>query len=356
MRRPLFIFGLIHTFIFLLIFTPLGANYGAGVIEHFFALRILDRLVPYIDFATEYPPLALLSFLLPALVFRTPLAYTRAFALEMLLLDLLALALIAALTIRLKRSVWHTLVLYTLFVVAVGPIMISRYDLLPAVLVLAALYAFVSGNHKSAWALLALGIAAKLYPIIIVPFFALYYLRQRQYPRLISGSVTLLVVLLVISLPWLVLDARSLLSFLHYHAERGLHSESTYGSILLVGQLLNLTQVPASMTFGSWNLVSPLADKLASASLYIAAALLFIMYILYGRSLWRQQITLQTKILDRDPTLLMCHYSVVAILVFILSNKVFSPQYLIWLCPLLPLLPSIFTRTTTLSLKRLNPI
>lgn len=338
LRQPLVIFGLVHAILFLLVFSLLSDNYGAGLLERFFALKILDGQVPYIDFATEYPPLALLSFLLPALVWRTPLAYTRVFAVEMLVLDLLALALIAVLANRLKLPVSKTLTMYTLFVAAMGPIMVSRYDLLPAVLVLAALYTCITGKNKSAWALLALGFAAKLYPIIIAPFFALYCLRRRQYARLIAGSATFLGVTLILILPWLVLDARSLLSFLSYHAERGLHSESTYGSILLVGQLLNLTRVQAGLTFGSWNLMSPLTDKLATVSIYITAALLLIIYAGYGRWLWRQpNRVVEVGALGNESAWILLGYSSLAILAFLLANKVFSPQYLIWLCPLLPL-------------------
>lgn len=337
-RQHLIIFGLIHAFLFLLVYSLFSYRYGAGVLERYVALQIINGEVPYIDFANEYPPLALLSFLLPALVGRTLIVYTQVFAVEMLLLDLLAMALIAALASRFKLPVSKTLTMYTLFIAAMGPITVSRYDLLPAALVLAALYTFINGKNKSSWALLALGFTAKLYPIIIAPLFALYYLRRRQYRQLAAGCVTFLGVTVILILPWLVLDAGSLLSFLKYHAERGLHSESTYGSALLVAQLLNLTHVQAGLTFGSWNLMSPLADGLAAVSFYITAALLLFIYAWYGHWLWHQSNrVVKAGVPGNEAARLLLIYSTLIILAFLLTNKVLSPQYLVWLCPLLPL-------------------
>ncbi len=136
-RRSLVIFGVMHLFVFCLFIVVAQFFYPAtGELERYVSLEILNGHVPYRDFAFEYPPLALLSFLVPGLISRTPLGYNLAFAAEMLLFDAIAIGLMASLATRLKISVSNSLVVYTLLILAIGPLAISRYDLLPAMLVL----------------------------------------------------------------------------------------------------------------------------------------------------------------------------------------------------------------------------
>lgn len=337
-ERPLIYFALIHAIIFLAVSANLDQIVGSTEIERQLAIHILDGQVPFSDFFSEYPPLALLSFLLPALLFPIQPAYGFFFAVEMLLVDLVVLFIMARLASHLKMRLWSVLGIYTLCLLAVGPLLTGRYDLLPAALVLVALYAFVKGKNKTAWAVLALGVMAKIYPVIIAPFFAIYLLRHRQYRQLVYGVTIFLGVLLALSLPWMVSNAEGFWHLISYHAERGLHAESSYASVLLVGQILGLTQVTGELSFGSWNLVSPVADSLSRASPYILVGLLLILYALYARLIWRRADPVAAvATLDTGAAVLMLRYSLLAILIMLLSSKLLSPQFLIWLVPLLPL-------------------
>jgi uncharacterized membrane protein len=302
------------------------------------ALKILHGQVPYVDFTSEYPPLALLSFLLPALLFRSPLAYHVAFTVEVLLFDLLAMAFIARIGARLGISLRQALSVHALVILGVGPIVAVMYDIIPAALVLAALFFFMKGKSSAAWALVGLGLMTKLYPIIVAPFFVLYHLRQMRYKEIAKGVVIFAAVVLALSLPWLLLNAGGFWGLFTYHLERGLHSESVYGSLLLLGKILGLVQVEGVYNFGSWNLYSPLADGLARFSFIIMAGLLGIVYVLYSGALLRgpgKAVAIGGLPPEAAATLL--RYVTAAVLVFLLSAKVFSAQYLVWLCPLLPL-------------------
>jgi len=339
--RSWVVWGLVHVLIFLCLFAVLGQLFypGPGEFERQIALKILDGHVPYSDFVSEYPPLALLSFLLPALFFRTPLAYYLAFAAEMLLFDLLAMALIAFVASHFKISLRRSLAVYTLLLIAVGPLITMRYDLLPAVLVLAALTSFMIGRTKTAWAVLALGVTAKLYPVIIAPLFVIYHLRNKQYNQLIKGGITFLAVLLVVTLPWLISNPTGFWYSLSYHVERGLHSESSYATVLMIGQLLGLTQVEGEFSFGSWNLRSPLADSLAGLSSYISVGSLVILYSLCTWLLGRRSTSRAgIKMLESGAAALMFRFALLAVIILLLTSKIFSPQFLIWLLPLLPLI------------------
>jgi uncharacterized membrane protein len=341
-KRTVIIFGAIHAVIFLGLLTPLalGFEFGAAAREYDMAQQILpptDWQIPYHDFPSEYPPLALLSFLLPGLPTNSWVPYVWLFAAEMLICDLLALLMLADLASTFKISVRNTLVVYTLLILATGPILVARYDLLPAILVLAAVWAFVKGRVKLAWAAAALGFAAKLYPIIIIPFFFIYQVKNRQYNRLIQGGAVFLITLVILFLPWVVIDANGFWHSFTYHFERGLHSESTYGTALLTGQLLGLTKVEGALTYGSWNLSSPLADSLAKISFPLVAGFLFIIYGLFTWRLRKDSPSELSPKMSGPSALKLLQYATLAVAVFLLTNKVFSAQYLAWLCPLIPL-------------------
>lgn len=341
-KKTVIIFGAIHAVIFLGVLTPLalGFEFGAGVREYFTAQQILpppDWQIPYHDFTSEYPPLTLLSFLLPGLLANSWIPYVWLFAAEMMIFDLLALVMIADLASRLKMSVRNTLTVYTLFILATGPILVARGDVLPAVLVLAALWAFARGKNKLAWTAAALGFTAKLYPIIILPIFVIYQMKNRQYGRMISGGAFFLGVTLLVTLPWIIIDGGGYWNSWTYHLERGLHSESTYGTALLTGQLMGLTTTQGALTFGSWNLISPLADSLAKVSFYISAAVLLVVYGLYAWRLRRESGESPTVGLNEASTAQLLKYATLVVAVFLLTNKVFSAQYLAWLYPLIPL-------------------
>jgi uncharacterized membrane protein len=204
--------------------------------------------------------------------------------------------------------------------------------------VLVALYAFISGKNKIAWGCLALGASAKLYPLVIAPLFFLYLLRQKQYRRLAQGIAIFGGVILVLNLPWVIIDADGFWQFLSYHLERGLHSESSYGSVILIWQVMGLTQVEAGLTYGSWNLVSPMAENLSRASFYITAGLLSVIYVFYARQLWQKKPgDISIRGLLNNEAVALLRYTLVAVLIMLLTSKVFSPQFLIWLCPLIPI-------------------
>jgi magnesium-transporting ATPase (P-type) len=164
-------------------------------------------------------------------------------------------------------------------------------------------------------------------------------LLKKQYSQLIKGIAVFGGVILLTVIPWLIIEPQSLWLMFSYHLERGLHAESTYGSFVLLGQLFGWTQVDYDFNFGSFNITSALADNLAHYSFYIMAAILLAIYGLFAYQLYKQRkndkgmASLQVE----EETLLM-RYVAIAVMAFLLFNKVFSAQYMVWICPLIPLL------------------
>ncbi|MFC1846963.1 glycosyltransferase 87 family protein [Chloroflexota bacterium] len=344
-QRPFIVFAILHAILLLAIFAVFDYNVGGNGLEHYIAQRIMNGDIPYQpSFPVEYPPLALLSFLLPALVSSSLAVYSLLFALQIYLLDLVMLYILYKLAGRLNLKIWYVLGAYSLCLAAVGTLVTGHFDMVPTALVMVALYAFMNGKNKTAWAFLALSLSVKMYPVIIAPLFALYLLRQKQYRRLVQGIAIFAFVLLLLNLPWAIINWDGYgnidndKSFLGYHMARGLHSESSYGSIILLGQTMGMTQVGAGLTYGSWNIISPLADTLAKSSFYITAVFLLSAYGLYARRLWQKpKDEGGGVVLNNEAIRQLLLFSLLVVLIMLLASKVFSPQYLIWICPLIPL-------------------
>ena len=135
--------------------------------------RMFQGELPYQDVATEYPPGSVPFTILPALVTGTGAGYRLAFACEMLLVD--AVGLWAA--TRLGRVVdagrRRIPLAYVLAMVAVGPLLLLRFDLVPAVCVLLAATMAAEGRFGWAAAFLGYGTAAKIFPGVLAPLLVL---------------------------------------------------------------------------------------------------------------------------------------------------------------------------------------
>jgi len=272
-KWQLIIFCLVHALILLVLFN--SALYDNTALEYdiarFFnySSRIVEGQLPYQDFAVEYPPLTLVFFTLPRLVAPSLGIYQYAFAVEILLFDLLGLFLISALSRRLGLHLTGTLAIYTLALLAIGPILIYRYDLIPAIMVLLALYTFSQNKHKLSWAILAVGAMTKIYPAVIAPIFLIYQFCHRRYRHIISGAAAFVIVTAIIVILGLLLSPDGFWDSFRYQAQRGLHADSTYSSFLLLGHTLGLTQVRlgfVGLIPLSLDIVSPITDMLAKVS------------------------------------------------------------------------------------------
>jgi len=154
--------------------TPVYERYGEA---------ILDGQVPYRDFDLEYPPAALPAFVLPALAQEND--YGSVFEVLMWACAVaavvglgLALAAVEAGVARLYAAICFL----ALAPLAVGTVVLSRYDLWPAALTIAALAAFVRRRERVGFGVLGLAVAAKIYPLVLLPV-ALVWMAKRRGTR-----------------------------------------------------------------------------------------------------------------------------------------------------------------------------
>ncbi len=292
---------------------------------------LVQNQLPYRDFLLEYPPLALVPMVVPELLNlglgNSWLGYEVILMTQNILVALVTGWLVG----KVNRSGRWT---YALTVLPYSLLVLERYDGFVALLTTAGVVAVL--RDKPGWTGLwfGLGVTAKLYPIVLVPVCAAYYLGQGSRRKSCQLVVVALTTILGVCLPWLFLAGPSFFTFLTYQTQRGLQLETVVAGLLALGENLGWTRGGVVGGYGSQNLVSPLAQAWVTWLPWLAAAALI------GAWVWSWQKFSREFTLDRRIT--VCSLVValsVTILVFILMNKVLSPQYLIWLIPCLALLP-----------------
>lgn len=297
-----------------------------------YAQQLLQGAIPYRDFTVEYPPLALLAFVIPRLMaFGRPIETS-----EYISLLLVANALFCVVTTFITLQIGQATGVRSRFVVGamtvlmliLSPVLPWRYDIFPTMLSALGMLAAVRGQSALAGWWLGTGIAAKLYPAVLGPFTALQLMvarRWRAFAWLLGGGILALVVTV---LPFYILAGNALWTFISYHEQRGLQIESVGGGIVTLGSKLGWTHAETVYNFGAQHLTSPWADViLPLLTPLLIAAYTIVLFVAYRHFRTRP-----------DDKRVLVSLSAAALLVFIITNKVFSPQYLVWLLPFIPLL------------------
>lgn len=328
------------TRLILLLGLVLGHHYCDAAFYNYAGDFAVGRL-PYRDVLVEYPPLAMVLLLLPALpllafpalaprpdaAFAGPLtripipdpvrysAYGLSFAVEMLIIDALTLWLVRAAARKFMPGDRYGLragLVYVLLVFASGALL-QKFELAGGALVLAAGLALVSARTRTAWAVLGLAVLVKGYPLLLVPIFAAYLaLRAHERGRrpllarwiraCLAGTVWCGLVLLIVTVPVLLgAGWRPVVDSVRYHAVRGLEIESLYANaLMLIGWVPSLAARTAFDTASlSRVVVSPGTPVLMVASLGVVAAFIA---LAYGATAWGMLRIVRDTAHARAPT------------------------------------------------------
>lgn len=254
----------------------------------FWHLRgLADGQVPYVEAFNEYPPLSGMWMYASASIGGDAMGYFVAHAIGA---GLLALATTAILARHVgQRSLWFAaspaLALYAL----------HNWDLLAVALAAGGLFAFHRGRTATAGALLGLGAAAKIYPgFLLVGLAAAAFRSDRATAWRLLGAGAIAGFLA--HLPFLLLNAELLLEAYTFHLGRGPTYESPWRVVVDAGLP---QEVPVLLQLGGLIAVVATAVRGRIGPLQAAVA---------------------------------------SLLVFLLTNVVYSVQYTLWVVALLPAL------------------
>jgi hypothetical protein len=289
-----------------------GAKFRDLHIYRAYGDALLDGRLPYRDVFVEYPPGAVPLFAAPSLA---PGGWYD--ALFKVLMTLCCVASIYLVTLVLARNrpaehVWAAGIFLALVPIALGPVSLNTYDAWPAVLTVGALAALVHRRGALAGALLGAAFAAKLYPVVLLPL-AVLHLGAR---RVLTGFAAVAAVLIV---PWVALSPRGVWDSLDAQLGRGLHAESLGASVLLAADKVGAYDahlVKRLHPAATRDLVGGLPHAFGIVSSLLALLAVAAVWLAYAR---RRELELAFA---------AC---VAGVLAF---AKVLSPQYLVWLIPL----------------------
>ena len=293
---------------------------------HAYGERIADGLVPYRDFAFEYPPGRAPGARPPGARHRLPHRLPRRVrrgdgarrrgrcppprrrsrpARDRLADRRVALSVVALVPLLL------------------GGVILTRFDLVPAAIVAGAMLLLVSDRLRAGAFVVGIGIAVKLYPAVLVPLVGIVAWRRGGRRELASVLGLVVAPVLVVYLPFLVAAPDGVLDSIGRQLGRPLQIESLGAGMLLAVHHAVGTSLGWASGSGSQNLTGTGADTLAVLQGIAQVAAVVLVWV----SFWRG---------PASPERLVRH-AAAAVVAFVALSKVLSPQFLVWLVLLVPL-------------------
>jgi hypothetical protein len=254
----------------------------------------------------QYPPLAAFVFGGIGLIGEQPWL----FALLFIGVDI-AITVLLARDAR-ARERWHGFAIWLAAPLLLGPILYGRYDSIPTVSAIAGLLA--ATVPVAAAVILAVGGGLKVWPAVMA-----LAVRQREWVRVAVGGALTVAVIAAAS-AWVFPSVMS--GFANNGEARGLQTESVAALPFVWGRLFG-RDIPEAFRYGSSEVDSPVADAIAPLLLPLTAVglLALILARLLGR-------------LDRAP---VADIALVALVWLMVTSRVLSPQYNVWLVGMLAL-------------------
>jgi Glycosyltransferase family 87 len=317
-----------------------------------YASMILDGQMPYRDFRIEYPPGALPTFVLPAVVFGDAQdahwsppndagrRYHRAFDSLVVLLTA-AMVILTALSLAALRRPARAQAL-SLAVVAsaplvIGHVFVARYDVWPAALTAAALAAAIRGRYRLSGAALGLGAAAKIYPALLVPVLVIVAARHRGMRESILSAASAVGAAALVFLPFAIASWRATWEAFRNQLGGGLQVETVASSVLVMTRHVTdwlgalglpppaeLTVRPEEHGLGRAVLYGPGIEATTTTLNVLLLIVLCLLWLVLARS-------------KNDPREDLVRYSALSVTAALVLGTVLSAQYVIWLIPLIPL-------------------
>ena len=304
-------------------FVPTIGDWSSILINDFApqAQAIRHGDLPYRDQQIEYPPLSIPVLIAPVYIDESTQGFVDGFMWEMLLFDLALVVLIALALPGDARRVLSALGVYTAGLLILsdvvldpslidyGPLALVRFDLVPALFVLAAVFARDRGRSATWSALLSVGVGLKAFPLLLYP--ALLRGERNLRRVAVAGAITLLICAASV-----IVTGDEFGSAITYHTGRALQVESLAASPFEIAHVLGSSGITTMVGHGGFEISASHVTLARWVSVAIGAGA----YLLIVAAGWRSR----ASNLELVSALLA---------VLVIFSPVLSPQFLLWILP-----------------------
>lgn len=321
--RPIQIWGLFAlgcalTGLTLLIMWVLSPDSIANDVNYYWFYVSRVSTEGFANTLVEYPTPAAVLLWLPSLIAPDYEAYFNIFwIISSILCFLIGVSLVRAFP-RSKIGLLGSY-LWMALLIAAGPLGMFRFDLWPGLMALLALLSLM--KNRDNWSTYSgLGAGLKLWPVVIVPFgFSGIRPRRRQLLIFVGTGLALVIFSLLVG-GW-----ERLISPMTWQGERGLHVESVLASGVLLARVFATSGWEADLSDNnSVDFTGPGVDIL----LRIGGVLQFVFLAGWLYLSWKV-IRSNSRSIE-----VIALSSTATILWLLVINKVFSPQYILWILPI----------------------
>ncbi|MFD0261992.1 glycosyltransferase 87 family protein [Kitasatospora indigofera] len=260
---------------------------------------------PLDDVTWQYPPGAALVIMLPGLL---PWSYLVSFWVICGVVDALSMGLLMRAGVRAGRSYSGAWV-WVAGVPLLGPMIYNRYDLLVTALAVAGLLALLR-RPAIGGLLLGLGGIIKVWPLLALIGTPSGRRTRRSWTSAAAtaGSLGFL----------LAAGMNGAFEFLKFQKDRGIEVESLGAMPLHFARMAGTWDGQVKMNYGSTEMLGPWVDVISKVM--VAGTLAGFAWLLF----WRLTAKRRTAATTYDAAL-------AALLVFTVTSRVISPQYMVWL-------------------------
>ena len=297
------------------------AGYGTDLNVHAGYIAQINRgALPFRDFFPEYPPLVFSFTILPALLDESLKWYFPLFRIMCCAVD----CGIWIYLLHVCRTSKGNLILYILCSTAIGHLFYDHVDIVLGGMLFVAFAALLKGRNNLFHLALGLGIAFKFVPIVLAPAILAFELKHGLKSLVKCAALLFLPTILSFAIV-AAMGGYHFQWLLEYHFNRGIQLESTPA---LVEMVLMWFGVPGEVTddFGSANLHTPYEQLLIHGSVALLAAVVLLSALMAVRR----------RMNSGSLSFLLCG----VLLASLLFSKVLSPQYFIFILPMLIILPA----------------
>ncbi len=312
------------------------------VVFYGYSERFAAGELPYRDFNDFYPPFAWFFILFPGIFADDIRIYCAIYAAIITMVMFLTLCVVLNICRGHGVSTRAATAVYMTMTVIYYSQAIRKFDIAAALFMAVSVGLFLNGRHAWAYPAALVGGLIKVFPLFAGLAFLALSVRDRGAVRGTAvGLGICAAVAAAVFVPLLVLfDPAQVMNFIVGNSDRGFQQESMMATVSVILCRVAGMETGVVWANSTWDVSNPICDALSGCwTAVTVATVLAVVAVVFVRASVRW---MNGGDADR---IRVATASLTAVLIaFMLSNRVFSTQYIQWLFPLIPLLLAGRTR------------